>query len=252
MDIRSFLGAFQNGFQPSNQFVLQVVLNPELRDRIQGGTAATPGIPDVSPLPDYPRLPGNFGTHVTRYDSVARFAFEWIERGLLCERTQLPDRAFDQVPMTQYGVTENYPFKTDYTALDATFLLPLMNDGRNPVLDLFSGWQNAIQDVRNGVDSTRDFTWPNNYRTDIYITAFDRQGQPSIQYHFEKAYPKTVEQIPVTWSDQSEMSRLSVEFTYTCWRLVHNNSPLPIPTEALGPFGVFGIGIPTPIGTVRI
>jgi len=241
MDIRTFLGAFQNGFQPSNRFVLQIWFSPELVEGIINRPAARVTARGV---PSGPLGPEE-GLSLTH-------AIDWLQRGLLCDKTRMPDRSLDVVQMTQYGITEQYPYKTDYTALDSTFLLPLYPDGSNPVLQVFSAWQNVIQDVAGGMDSTRDLSWPDSYRTDIYLTLFDYKGNPSVAYRFEKAYPKTVESVPVTWGDQSEMSELSVTFAFTSWYIVTGASPLPIPTEALGPFGVFGIGIPTPIGVVRI
>jgi len=117
MNINQFLGTFQNGFQPSNRFILQVMFSPDLADRMINGNAATGESSG-----------GVFRGGVTRANIEQ--ALDWMQRGLLCEKTRLPDRAFDQVPLTQYGVTENFPYKTDYTALDSTFLLPLLTDGR--------------------------------------------------------------------------------------------------------------------------
>lgn len=184
----TFLSEFQEGFQPNNRFAAKIFLP-------------------------------NLGLSDTELE-----AKRWLESGFLCTTTRLPDRSFEETQMTQYGLTEQFPFHTQYTSQDCTFNTPLKN-GDNPVPRVFSAWQNLIQDGSGGYsESTRDFTFPSEFYGHLLIGALDRANRCTLLYHFENAYPKTVESMPVTWSEQNEVATLGVSFTFSSWVMLPFNS----------------------------
>jgi hypothetical protein len=151
-------------------------------------------------------------------------AKNWLARGIACESTSLPDRSFAETELTQYGLTEQFPYHTEFTALNCTFNTPL-NGGDNPIQRVFHAWQNLIQDMTAGYNSSRDFTFagsggssdPKGYYGEIYLAVFDRQNNPTIGYQFERAYPKLVDAVAVSWSTESEVTKLPVTFTFSAW-----------------------------------
>jgi hypothetical protein len=189
-NLGAFINEFVDGFQQSSRFVCKVT------------------------LPQALVLTGSM-----------QKAQHWLGRGVICESTKLPDRAFAETEMTQYGFTEQFPFHTEFTSLSCVFNTPL-NGSDNPVMRVFHAWQNLIQDVSKGYgDSPRDFTFSGTGPTDGYygtvqIGVFDRQNHPTIAYEFERVYPKLVDSVDVSWGAPDQFTKLSVGFTFSVWRIL--------------------------------
>lgn len=197
MNLNRFRNAVAAGFQPNNRFRFQLVLEGN--------------------IPLWSGLMVNVGPGVVQ-------GLQGLREGVLCSATRLPDRSFDTVQMTQYGLTEQFPYKTDFTALDCTFLLPIYV-GKNTVASIFYAWQNHIQDLSQGVvSSKRDFRWPDDYYSEARLYTFDRQNNTTGCYVFDRLYPKAVESVPVTWTDNSEMAQLNVTFAFSTWRFIASES----------------------------
>lgn len=194
MDLQQFMSAFPQGFQQNNRFTCKFVFGGKLEELMSAHTD---------------------------FASMCR----WMHEGIICDTTRLPSRAFDQVPLTLYGVTEQFPTKTEYTPLECTFLTPLVG-ARNILPEFFTLWMNQIQSVPNGMSSTRDMGWPQDYYGSIELSTYDRENNTSLTYYFENVYPKSMEGMGVSWSEESEMTRLSVAFTYSTWKLLPFTPPL--------------------------
>lgn len=197
MNINLFRNQFPEGFQPNNRFSFHLNFGDKgLDGRLQ----------DAIPV-------------------GGQQAVNALREGMVCDTTRLPDRSFDVVQMTQYTITEQFPYKSDFTKLDCTFLLPLWR-GRNAIAETFYTWQNIIHDSIGGYYSTRDFEWPENYYATARLYTYDRQNKTTGCYVFERLYPLAVESVPVTWSDNSEMARLSVTFAFSTWHFTAEDAPL--------------------------
>ena len=183
-NLSQFFNEFNLGFQQSNRFACKILVP----------TALTVSGPTL----------------------VAK---NWLARGIVCESTSLPDRAFAETEMTQYGLTEQFPFHTEFTSLSCVLNTPL-NGGDNPIMRLFHAWQNLIQDNSQGYDSPRDFTFGSTYYGEIQMAVFDRQNNPTIGYRFERAYPKLVDAVAVSWSADNEFAKLPVSFTFSAWSVM--------------------------------
>lgn len=191
-NLNTFLTEFSDGFQFNNRFACRI------------------------------QTPVQLSNQVTNSE---RQAIDWLGKGILVESTNLPDRAFQEVEMTQYGLTEQVPYHSQFTTLACVLNTPLSTRSGGPddvVPRVFHSWQNLIQDFKTGYDSTRDFTFSgtnsqNGYYGEVDLVVFDRQNRPTMQYHFERVYPRVVESTPVTWREESEFTRLSVGFTFSTW-----------------------------------
>lgn len=225
MNLTQFFNTFQSGFQQNNRFACRIYPSGKLRDRL---------------LARSDRLLG-YGRPSTPV------ALDWLLRGLICSTSQLPDRGFDQVDQIMYGLTEKIPIKSEFTALDCNFLLPLWNR-TNPVLEFFSDWQNVIQNLSTGLGelSTRDLTWPENYWAELWVTAYGRDGYPNICYKFDRVYPKTVQAVQMSWQQESELAQLSVAFTFSTWTIV------PSPETGVPPLDPITLGARFNFGPVSV
>ena len=185
-NLNSFINEFKDGFQHNNRFAAKV----------------------------YPPT-----TMIGNMTEAERVAWNWITRGFVCDTTNLPDRAFAETQITFYGLTEQIPFHSEFTTLDCTFNTPL-HGADNPVPRVFHKWQNMIQDMTDGYDSTRDFNFPNNWYGHIEMAVLNRQNIPTLSYLFEKVYPKVIQSTPVTWKEENELTQLAVQFTFASVRVI--------------------------------
>lgn len=191
--LNSFLNEFMDGFQFNNRFACKVVIPRSLK--------------------------------LTGTEMAAR---DWLAKGFVCESTNLPDRAFEETQMTQYGITEQFPYHTAFTSLDCVFNTPLVQttpqDTDNPIPRVFHAWQNLIQDMSGTYEeSSRDFTFAGSgsadgYYGEIQMGVFDRQNNLTLAYEFQRVYPRIVQSTPVTWKETNELTKLSIGFTFSTWR----------------------------------
>src|ERR1019366_9128342 len=135
--LSAFIGQFKRGVQQANRFVVQVIVSPTTIGNIITDSLQTNG-----------SILGLVQTVLAAENSVLSVpqVVKWLAQGYLCEQVRLPDRAFAQVAMTQYGYTEQFLYHTDYPSLACHFRMPyafnLSND--NAVPRFFSYWQNTI------------------------------------------------------------------------------------------------------------
>lgn len=212
MELKEFLSSFQGGFQRTARFRCQIFVPAGLLDYV----AASSG-----PFTANPDLAGR--------QSVA-FVKEWLARGLLVESARLPSRGLETIDLTMYGISESFPYHSEYTELDCTFLMPIVR-ADNPVPKLFNYWQNYVHNAFHGPRDGLDFRFPNLYYGTILLHMFDTSESkdiPSVSYQFDNVYPKTVESVSVDWNSADEMAKQGVGFIYSYWRIVPGSTISPI------------------------
>lgn len=178
------------------------------------------------------------------------FASDLLGRGLLCEATSLPSRAFQTMTQTMYGFSEQFPIAAEYVPITCTFSMPLFGTSSpiitslenraleavlpsavkvtiktpatNPLPAFFSAWQNLIQNATNGPASGFNLRFPSEYYTTMQVITYDKQDNVSLVYAFENVYPRLVESVPVSWSADG-FAKQQVSFQYSHWHLLHTN-----------------------------
>ena len=128
-----------------------------------------------------------------------------------CETAQLPGRTFATTEQKTYGPIEKYPYLTSFTDLDLTFLV---DDDMNQKV-LFDAWLNYINPQYNN-----NFRYKGDYATIITVNQYDVMNELSYSVNFYDAYPISINQMDLNWSDES-VHKLVVTFAYTYWQ---NNS----------------------------
>lgn len=128
-----------------------------------------------------------------------------------CESAQLPGRTFATTEQKTYGPIEKYPYLTSFTDLDLTFLV---DDDMNQKV-LFDAWLNYINPQYNN-----NFRYKGDYATIITVNQYDVTNELSYSVNFYDAYPISINQMDLNWSDES-VHKLVVTFAYTYWQ---NNS----------------------------
>ena len=173
-------------------------------------------------------LPAQFGNFA--FAGLPK-AVELLREGLLCRTTMTPSRTLETTTVNLAGgYEETYAVGTTYNNLDCTFLCPLI-DGTNQVLTLFHAWQNLIQNRgKVNEDANMVLKFPKEYRLEqgMRLEMFGGQepNRDNVTTAFEyfDIYPVTVSGTTVDWLTLDEMMEVAVNFSYTHWQQVKDET----------------------------
>jgi hypothetical protein len=133
-NLQDFISEFKHGFQQASRFHVQIFVQPTMILNIIR-EASLLGVVDAT-------------LSVTQ-------AVKWLAFGFLACDARLPDRGFGMTPSNMYGMTEHFPYHTEYSNLECTFLMPhttnVLQD--NGIPRFFNFWQNQIQNMTDGPES---------------------------------------------------------------------------------------------------
>ena len=129
-----------------------------------------------------------------------------------CESANLPGRTFATTEQKFASApTEKYPYMTTYNDIDLTFII---DDDMQQKL-FFDTWMNYINPTSNF-----NVRYKSDYVSTITINQYDVTGALSYSVDLIDAYPVSVNQLDLDWSNDSP-HKLTVTFAYTYWK---NNS----------------------------
>ena len=167
---------------------------------------------------------------------------------LLCESAVLPGSgtATHDVTNDYAGVSEKMVYRRMY---DGSIELSFMVDHDYNVIEFFEGWIDYITGV--GKNQSRNMyksryanyrmTYPNDYRSEIYLTKFEKDvpyansksaafvEPKQLQYTFVGAFPESVASTPVSYEGSSV---LEVNVTMSYIRYVRERKVVPVATTA--------------------
>lgn len=137
---------------------------------------------------------------------------------LLCNGTNLPglNIGVDDHYLPQgYGVTQRMPWGVNFTDTNFSFYA----DNRGVISNLLTSWANAI--VEFNVETVDNKTFLVNYRkdysTDIKIMHYDPTQSVIMEYTLHDAYPGSIYDQSMTWSDQNTLNMITVRMLFTRW-----------------------------------
>jgi len=140
----------------------------------------------------------------------------------LCDAANLPGVSFDtsQIYHSGYGFSENRPIKGSYQ----NFILSFIADGKADVLKFFQKWLHNIHNM-NGAGAGNiyngmrlyEFAYPEAYESIVNITQYDKTGNAVMTWTIVGAYPKTIQETPVSWRPSEDYLKIAVEMTYNYW-----------------------------------
>ena len=137
---------------------------------------------------------------------------------LRCEGAQLPNRTLATTEQ-KFGSNpvEKHPYLTTYNDLDLTFIID--SDMSQKVF--LDAWMDIINPSYNF-----NFKYKEDYATTIIINQYDSYNKLSYSISLFDAYPISMNQLDLDWSQNDSYHKLTTTFAYTYWK---NNS-----LEALG------------------
>lgn len=169
-------------------------------------------------MPSLQEFKSSFKTDVAR---PARFdiempiplkllAFRNISRklSLRCESAELPGKTIATTDRKVYGPIEKQPYLTTFNDLTFTFIVSDdMSEKR-----LFDAWMNLINPK-----TTFNLNYKSDYVTNVTINQYNVKNDLSYSATLIDAFPVSVNQLDLDWSNETSHHKLAVTFAYYTW-----------------------------------
>jgi hypothetical protein len=148
-----------------------------------------------------------------------------------CVAASLPGLTMRTTDMNRYGIGiyEKIPFSANYTDVSLTFLMDRYGDQYN----FWYSWFNYVFGVSGAVNyqnifgtvsgnNSRPFytaEYKDNYTATITITVYDLEGNDNLVVTLLDAYPITLNDIALNWTDNNNLMKLTTTITFREWIL---------------------------------
>jgi len=126
-----------------------------------------------------------------------------------CDSTSLPGRNIATGDMRIYGPTEKFPYQSMYDDITMTFICTDSMVEKT----FFDQWMEVINPQDNW-----NFDYKENYSMNISIEQFDNIGNISHAITLIDAFPVSMNDMPLDWSNGDSFHKVSVTFAYTYWK----------------------------------
>lgn len=148
---------------------------------------------------------------------------------MMAEEAEIPGKSFATNEMALYGPAIKFPYREVFTDLRITFIC----SGDMWERIFFDDWQNQVCNPKSGF-----FAYPDNYVSDIVIQQLNPQGIITYEGKAKRAWPVTIESMPLAYKDTGTYHRVGVSFAYVRFLDTYTEKFLP------GDSGVLGSRIP--------
>jgi len=149
-----------------------------------------------------------------------------------CINASLPGLTMRTADINRFGVgvSEKMPYSANYTDISLTFLV----DRYGLQYNFWYTWFNYIFGISgeesssniygtiNNSGNKRSFytaEYKDNYSATITITVYDNEGNPNIQATLLKAYPISINDTALSWTDNNNLIKLTTTITFREWVL---------------------------------
>jgi hypothetical protein len=131
---------------------------------------------------------------------------------------RVPGAALDVQRVFRYGVGPEQKFATNinFTDINITFIDTVNKD----LWKKFTIWMNDIFDftgLRGGGIPTYKTEYKQYYTTDIKIHIFDNEGIERNVVVLKEAFPTTLSEVGLSWSENNRVYEFSMGFAFTEW-----------------------------------
>jgi len=127
---------------------------------------------------------------------------------LRCESAELPSKTYGTTDQKIYGPIEKFTNQMIFN--DSTFTFILSDDMSEKTF--FDGWMQLINP-----NSTYDFAYKGDYTTSVLVNQYNVSGELTYGVSLIDAFPVSVNQLDLDWSNTDSHHKLSVTFAYTSW-----------------------------------
>ena len=167
-----------------------------------------------------PSLTSKFSVSITPPSVLQNFYnnTEKEEFHMSCSEASLPGSSLNTQEITgdRHGVTERNAYRRMYDdRIDLTFYV---EGEKYSQIRFFEQWINFIvgddtRDARTGRDYHYKVQYPNDYKTIMEVTKFEKDDGNSLTYTFKDSYPIAINSMPLSYGS-SDLLKCTVSMTY--------------------------------------
>jgi len=126
-----------------------------------------------------------------------------------CENAQLPGRTIATLDQKTYGPIEKFPYLSTYNDIDLSFYV----DDDMKQKYLFDAWLGYIN-----TSSTNNYLYKDEYATTLTINQYNVSNKRTYSVDLFDAFPISINQMDLDWSNTDAVHKMSVTFAYTYWK----------------------------------
>jgi hypothetical protein len=131
---------------------------------------------------------------------------------------KVPGLSFDFQNNFRYGIgpQQKFPTNMHITDVDVTFI----DTARSDIWRRFTKWMNGIFDITGtsgGSQPSYVAEYKAYYETDIRIIIYDNDGYISNIVVLKEAYPVSLSDVSLSWSDNNRLYQFNVRFAFREW-----------------------------------
>ena len=138
-------------------------------------------------------------------DSADKFRFT-------CRGASLPAASVQSIDVGYFG--RKIKVQGDRTFTDWT--VTIMNDEDFLVRSMFEKWSNALNRMESNIRDP-NFVEENDYKVDMDIIQYGKDGTVIRQYVIIGAFPTEVSDIQLDWDTTNQIETFTVRFAYDYW-----------------------------------
>jgi hypothetical protein len=136
------------------------------------------------------------------------------------ESTHVPGVTFINQKVNRYGTgpTQNFPTNVQFSEVPISFI----DDEKNTVWKYFYSWMNGPVQFASGLkqgktSGTYSTEYKSYYATDISIVIYNQIGQNITTVMLKEAFPVSVGDVSLSWSDNNSTFKVPISFSFTEW-----------------------------------
>lgn len=138
-----------------------------------------------------------------------------------CDSASIPSASFlnHELYRYGYGVQESAPYSVQFEPINLSFIM----DSQAEIYAFFYKWMNtiinyntsekSINSVSNG-HRAYEVGYKTNYATLVKVAVYNEKAQDIINIELNDAFPTSISEIPLNWSDDNQIVRINVPMYY--------------------------------------
>ena len=170
-----------------------------------------------------PATTNHFSVNINLPEGVSAAVpeFNQDDLNLMCSDASLPGHRLATFEATndRYGVTERHAYRKVHD--DEMSLTFYVDEEKYLPIRVFESWMAFITNEDNSIGEINysyKVKYPREYRTFMQIYKFEKDYDTRVTYQFYDCYPTSIASTPVSYSDQNNLLKYTVGFSYIKYR----------------------------------
>lgn len=136
------------------------------------------------------------------------------------EAVKIPGIALIMTDVARYGVgpQQKMPHNATFTPNSISFI----SDKNGELYKYFYTWLNKIFDFsgEGNIGASYTNSYKDDYTTDLHVYVYDQSGNQVKDIVMRRAFPESLNDVPLGWSNNGNLVKLTVTFSFRDWAMV--------------------------------